>query len=122
MLYLTAAYTGLRLNELKQLVVLDLCLKDENSYIKVRSSTTKNKKDAIIPLHSRLVSEFRVHIQNKEPGEHVFEICGHPDDTFNRDLKRAGIENLMLSTGKSISMRCDTHLLQNLPEVVFRNA
>jgi len=53
LLYLTAAYTGLRFNELKELLVLDTHLGDANPHFKVRSSTIKNKKDAFIPMWTR---------------------------------------------------------------------
>jgi len=91
-LYLTAAYTGLRLNELKQLVVLDAFLDEGNPHFKVRSSTTKNKKDACMPIHPNLVEEIRELVKEKESGDTIFEISSNSDAVFNRDLENAGID------------------------------
>lgn len=57
LLYLTASYTGLRQNELRQLCWGDVHLDTEKPFIKARASTTKNGKEAVIPLHPELAKE-----------------------------------------------------------------
>jgi len=108
MIYLTAAFTGLRLNELRQLVVLDVCLDGENPHFKVRPSTTKNKKDAVVPIHSGLIDGVKEAIKGKEPGEAVFRISSYTNVGFNRDLAAAGIEKL-----DALGRKVDFHALRN---------
>ena len=107
LLYLTAAYSGLRLNELRQLLVIDVSLDEEMPHLKVRSSTTKNKKDALIPLHPALVPEFSSVVKDKEEGENVFHIIREPSVIFNRDLKKAGIEKF-----DALGRKVDFHALR----------
>lgn len=60
--YLTAALTGIRQGELKELVWGDLNLTGEKPSVTVRASVSKNHKLACLPLHPALVSaltEFR---------------------------------------------------------------
>ncbi len=56
--YLTAAYTGLHQAELRQLVRTDVHLDSERPYLLTRATTTKNQRDAVIPLHPSLAAEF----------------------------------------------------------------
>lgn len=105
--YLTAAYTGLRLNELKQLVVLDVVLDGDNPHFKVRSSTTKNKKDAFVPIHSGLVEELRTLVSGKAAGELVFKISSGINAIFNRDLKAAAVDKF-----DALDRKVDIHALR----------
>jgi integrase len=54
--YLTAAFTGLRRGELLQLEWRDLHLDAERPFVNVRASISKNHKQAMLPLHSDLVA------------------------------------------------------------------
>ena len=58
--YLTAVFTGLRRGELSKLVWGDVNLDVAQPFANVRASTTKNHKQAVIPLHSDVVTALRV--------------------------------------------------------------
>jgi hypothetical protein len=107
-LYLTAAYTGLRLGEIRQLVWGDVKLDCERPYIHAREGTTKNKKDAVVPLHSRLVNEFRdARVAGITDVDPVFDIRAHSERAFRRDLDAAGIERF-----DSMGRKVDFHALR----------
>jgi len=90
-IYLTAAYTGLRRGELKQLVWGDLNQGPQGSFLSVRSSTTKNKKSAIIPVHPLLLSELNlVRPQPCHRDRRIFPTLPKAA-TFKGDLDRAGL-------------------------------
>lgn len=91
LLYLTAAYTGLRVNEIRQLMVPDAHLDDANPHFRVRSSTTKNKMEAIVPIHPGLLNDLRELVIGKQPEEAIFDMPKRPNETINWDFKRAGI-------------------------------
>jgi len=100
--YLTAAYTGLRLGELQQLIWADLHLNEAQPFVLARASTTKNRKEAFIPLHPRLAEELRFHRSKEaEDGDAVFELTVHPERPLYRDMAKAGIEKLD-ATGRKL--------------------
>ena len=75
-----------------QLLGADLHLDGTRPFILARAGTTKNKKEAIIPLHPPLAEELRsLPVKKADP---VFKIGLHPERTFKRDLHRADIEPL----------------------------
>lgn len=57
--YMAAALTGLRKSELQQVVWDDIHLDSDRPHIRVRANTTKNRKEAILPLHPQLVAELQ---------------------------------------------------------------
>jgi site-specific recombinase XerD len=59
--YFTAAYTGLRRSEMNALRWSDVLLDAAAPIIRVRASITKNRKDAVIPLHVDLAAALRAH-------------------------------------------------------------
>src|SRR5664280_1022756 len=65
LIYLLAAYTGLRRGEIKQLVWDDLHLDGPHPYIEARAATTKNKTRAIIPLVPVLADGLREVFQRR---------------------------------------------------------
>src|SRR5580658_2866115 len=67
--YLTAVYTGLRRSEMSALELDDLHLEEEKPFINVRASTTKNHQQAVIALHSDLMTELRSHVATMPAGE-----------------------------------------------------
>ncbi|PTX92797.1 hypothetical protein DB346_23045 [Verrucomicrobia bacterium LW23] len=101
-LYLTAAHTGLRRDELKTLLWSDISLDCESPFIAVRAANAKNKKLQPIPLHSEVVEALKAQRDKvqAQPDHKVFrDIC--PDwKTFRSDLKRAGIANPGDPSGK----------------------
>jgi len=92
-IYLTAAYTGLRRKELGLLVWGDLLLDGDAPYVSVRSSTSKNKRPAQIPLHPELVTLLAsLRPAGALPTVRVFPKGIPRVPTLKRDLKAAGID------------------------------
>ena len=93
LLYLTAAFTGLRIGELRQLVWSDVKLAEGLPRIVARASTTKNRREAVIPLHPKLVEEFRERVGTAEvsPVAQVFPECSNSDRFIRREMQKAGI-------------------------------
>jgi len=90
--YLTAARSGLRYQELRALEWRDIIFNDEGSHIFARASTTKNKKDARIPMVAELEESLRA-FRPEGVGEHVkvFRRGVPRAHTLTKDLKVAGI-------------------------------
>jgi integrase len=71
--YLTAARTGLRQEELRQLTWGDLNLEGEPPFVVVREASAKNKKEERVPLLPEVVEALRSHrAANSEPADLVF--------------------------------------------------
>ncbi|MGB0372974.1 MAG: tyrosine-type recombinase/integrase [Opitutales bacterium] len=108
LLYTMACYTGFRQNELRQLCWGDLHLDGDRPHVRARASTTKNGKDALIPLHPELASELKAaQPTGAKEGERVFYIDTHPDRTFVRDLKNAKVERF-----DGLGRKVDFHALR----------
>ncbi len=67
LVYLLAAYTGLRRGEIRKLVWEDLHLDGPHPYIEARASTTKNKTRAVIPLVPVLAEALREKFTRRAP-------------------------------------------------------
>ena len=88
--YITAIYTGLRRTEMEAIQYGDLHLADRVPHIFARAVTTKNGKDASIPLHPAVVDAILTIGKNKpSPAETVFDVP--TIETFRDDLMAAGI-------------------------------
>ncbi len=108
LIYLTAIYTGLRSNELRQMVWADLHLDAPRPFVMARASTTKNRKESAIPLHPELVAELRLHrAQGRGDATSVFFMPVHMDRTFRQDLIQAKIEPL-----DALGKKLDFHALR----------
>lgn len=90
--YLVAVTTGLRRSELEQLQWGDVHLYALKPFIRVRSTTTKNRKSAVLWLRREVVDELRrVRPADADDASWVFA-GGVPDmATFRADLAAAGI-------------------------------
>lgn len=89
--YLMAVHTGLRRSELAALKWGDLHLDAVKPFVKVRASTTKNGKSAVIPLVPEVEAAAREHRGNgARDDETVFKSIPRIE-RFYRDLKKAGI-------------------------------
>ena len=89
-MYLGAIYTGLRRAELESLEWGDVHMETETTFLAVRASTTKNGKNAIIPLHPELLDALaRTQPANAKPNTPVFAVP--TIEEYRADLKRAGI-------------------------------
>ncbi len=90
-LYVMAVYTGLRRSELGKLQWGDVVLDGADCHLRVRSSTTKNRKGAKQPLHPAAVAELTaMQRHGGEPGDAVFPRVWRNRE-FRQDLARAGI-------------------------------
>jgi integrase len=93
LLYLTAAFTGLRIGELRQLIWADVTLDGKEPRIVARAATTKNRHEAIVPLHPKLVEEFRrIPSGSVSPDERVFKECSNNYRFIRHDIEKAGLE------------------------------
>lgn len=108
LLYLTACYTGFRLNELRQLCWGDVHFDIDTPFIKARASTTKNGRDAIIPIHPQLLTELlEIRPLDAKANTPIFYIDTNPDRSFKRDLKEAEIERI-----DPLNRKVDFHALR----------
>lgn len=108
LLYLAAAYTGLRLGELQQVVWADVHLNHETPHMLVRASTTKNRKEAFQPIHPALVVELRrLNPNERAADKRVFRQHSHLSRRIRIDMQRAGIERF-----DSLGRKLDFHALR----------
>jgi integrase len=107
--YLTAAYTGLRRSEMAALERDDLHLEGEKPFVNVRASTTKNHQQAVIALHPDLLTELRSHV-GKLPSftSRIFADVMPTMKRFKADLITAGIEFI-----NAKGYRADFHSLRH---------
>jgi integrase len=92
--YLVAAFTGLRRGELAQIARADLLLESEPARIIARANTTKNGKQARLPLHPAAADALRLFLCTRDlkASDLVFASLLPKMDTFRSDLVHAGIE------------------------------
>ena len=94
--YALMLYTGLRENEVRQLVWEDVDLKEQ--FIRVRCTTTKNSKPATLPLHSYVVdllNDWKKKHPEAKSNQRIVKIPASNSSflkVFNKDLSFAGIE------------------------------
>jgi len=90
--YLTAACTGLRRGELRQLRWHDVDLSEDSPRLRVRASTTKNGREAHQPLPRALVSMLgELKPSGAEPFDLVFDGLIPRMPRYRKDLEAAGI-------------------------------
>ena len=91
--YLVAVTTGLRLGEMREVEVRDIRLDDCPPKIVARAATTKNRKEAPLPLHRDVAVKLRAYMAGREwePDEKVFEPHLRLRGQFKSDLRAAGI-------------------------------
>ena len=93
--YALMLYTGLRVNETRQLIWADVNLKDR--FVRVRPTTTKNSKAATLPLHSYVIELLKAWKDKHPESEQSSRIVKIPASNssflkvFDRDLEFAGI-------------------------------
>ncbi len=92
LLYLTAAYTGLRKDELRKLEWGDLDLDAPQPCVRLRAPATKARRDEVLPLHPSLVVELRAaRPSDAAPQARVFTRLPKWA-TYKKHVERAGIE------------------------------
>ncbi len=90
--YVTAAFTGIRRGELMQLEWRDFNLEAAEPFVNVRASVSKNHKQAALPLTRAVVAALRQHqTPDAKPGDLVFAGIIPRMDRFRKDLDAAGI-------------------------------
>jgi integrase len=90
--YLTAALTGIRHGELKELRWGDFNLTGEKPSVTVRASVSKNHRLACLPLHPQLAAALREFKPSKvSPGDLVFKKLVPRPELFIRHLQDAKI-------------------------------
>lgn len=90
-LYLMAAYTGLRRGELAQVTWDDIQLDGDTPSVRARASTTKNKLEAVQPLHGDVVDALKsIRPAVVTEAALVFDTVPRPEQ-FRKDLAVAGI-------------------------------
>jgi integrase len=109
LLYLTAAFTGLRMGELRQLIWNDVKIDHEKPHIIARAATTKNRRQAIIPLHPELIPLLAASKGSAKPNTPVFTstCCHHAVSArrFVADLEKAGIARID-DMGRKLDFHC----------------
>ncbi len=94
--YALMLYTGLRVNEARQLVWADIDLKKR--FVKVRPTTTKNSRAATLPLHSYVIGllrDWEKKHPDAEPNQRLLNIPASNSSflkAFDKDLALAGID------------------------------
>jgi integrase len=90
-IYMLAAYTGLRRNEVAELEWGDVVESDEGAFLQLRAAVTKNRKASPIPLHPQLAVELAAsRPKTAAPSDKVFPRVPRMN-RFRIDLKAAGI-------------------------------
>jgi integrase len=90
--YLTAAFTGLRRGELGQLTWSDVHLDAAKPFINVRAAISKNHKQCSLPLTPAVVERLQQHRSaDAVPSDRVFRRLIPRMDRFRKDLEAAEI-------------------------------
>jgi integrase len=106
--YLTAVFTGLRRGELAALEWGDVCLDSSNPFLNVRASTTKNHRQAVIPMHQDVLKELQqLHAQHFSVRDRVFKTIPRMS-VFKADLLAAKIDLV-----DARDQRADFHALRH---------
>jgi integrase len=97
------------MGELRQLVWNDVKLDHEKPHIIARAATTKNRRQAIIPLHPELIPLLQASKGPAKPADSVFGFtcCHHAVSSrrFIEDLERAGIRRID-DMGRKLDFHC----------------
>ncbi len=118
MVYLTILNTGLRRSEIRQLRVGDLELSGERPRFRVRATTSKNRRDAVLDLNAEFASTLRNFIPaDAAPFALAFPRGVPKLPAFRGDLKRAGIP-FVDDSGR----RVDLHALRNTYGTMLTNS
>ncbi len=116
--YAVALFTGLRRREIQQLEWADVHLDAPRPYLEVRSSTTKNKKSAVLPLVPMLVTRLSAHQRKEQRTKgRVFRRGVPTAKTLRIDLKRLGIAAV-----DELGRRVDFHALRHTFGTVLSRA
>ncbi|HKB89695.1 MAG TPA: tyrosine-type recombinase/integrase [Opitutaceae bacterium] len=107
--YLTAACTGLRRGELRQLLWSDIRLDVAKPYIEVRAETTKSKRGAVVPLLPMSLDVLkREYAKGTHLSGRVFPRGLPSVKSFTKDLNACGI-----SSNDQRGYRLDFHALRH---------
>ncbi len=87
LLYETAVYTGLRVNELRSLTIADIDIQRQE--VSLSGRHTKNGKPAILPLRQELADKMAGFIRGKMPGASLFYVPDKPTKMLDKDIDDA---------------------------------
>ena len=109
LIYHVAAWTGLRLGELRALMWADLHLEGDAPFILARAATTKNKKTEQLPLLPDLAQKLRA-LRDEQPSAtgKVFRRGVPQAKTVRKDLEACGIDRM-----DELGRRVDFHALRH---------
>ena len=113
LIYALMLFTGLRMNEVRQLVWNDVDIDGDKPFLKVRASISKTPETVNLPLHTWLVAQLR-EWRKQNPGIGKSRpIVKVPSDSsllnnLNRDLEFAGIPKTDES-GKVVHLHAQRH-------------
>jgi integrase len=109
--YSLLLYTGLRVNEVRQLLWSDVNIDDDRPHLRVRAKMSKNSKETTLPLHPWLISLLK-DWKAKNPGIGAARPIVHvPSSLFGilkRDLEFAGIPKTDES-GRVVHLHAQRH-------------
>jgi len=100
LLYITAAWTGLRRGELASLTVSSFNFQDNPAKVSVQAIHSKRRKRDVLPLHELVAEKIKQHLaamSNLKPDTKVFSLRSASGELrktakmMKADLKRAGI-------------------------------
>jgi len=118
LVYFTAGCTGLRRNELKQLIWPDLRLDVPQPFIELRAETTKSKRPDVIPLIPPLAHALSLaKAKTRRPAGKVFPLGIPHAKTLAKDLQACGIK-----VEDERGFRVDFHALRHTFASLLANA
>ncbi len=107
-IYATALYTGLRRKELNEIRWMDFRLDGPNPCVRVPASISKNRKEAVLPLHPELAATLlRIKPADADPLARPFRHHVPRIETLRKDLERTGIPHK-----DELGRRIDFHSLR----------
>jgi integrase len=89
LVYEVAIVSGLRANELRNLIVADLDL--ERCGLNLQSSWTKNRMQGFQPLPTSIMSKLIESVKGKPANDSLIRVPADTHKSFDRDIGRAGI-------------------------------
>lgn len=89
--YRVMSLTGLRVNELRSLLVRDF----DGKTLRLSAKGAKNKKAAAIPLRADLVERLEVWVANRPGAEPLIKLPAKLTRRLDGDMKAAGIEKIV---------------------------
>lgn len=91
LIYLVAAETGLRANELRTLTKASFDLDAEEATVTVKATNSKRRREDVLPVRPELAARLRAHLAKKLPTARAFYVPTLTAKMIRADLDRAEI-------------------------------